>query len=102
MTDDHRHCAEIEILRDQPDQNSSGCGKPFAELEDASVTRSQRRQGRTNEEQQRSVEWANDERDSIGLAIDESFVTSRCQEARDRRLHRFHPALKLAFLVFRL
>src|SRR5262249_55094164 len=91
MAEDHRDRAGIEILRDERDQKLCRCGKLFAELEEAGVTRSQRRQRRTNEEEQRSVEWAYDERYAIGLAIDEGLVTGRCKKARDRRLHRLHP-----------
>ena len=60
------------------------------------------RERRADQQEQGSVERADDQRHAIRLAVDHSLVASFGQEARHRRFDWLHPLLQLAFLDFRL
>jgi len=78
------------------EQNIGCCRERLAQGEDARIACGQRRQCRPDQQKQRSVKTADNQRHAIRLAIDHTFVAGLSQESRHWRLHRLHPLLELA------
>src|SRR5271156_308226 len=85
----------LEILWDQFQEQLVRRWQQFGELQDARVARRKRSHRGTQGEQERSIEWANDQRDAVGLAVHESLVSRCSKELRKRSFDWSHPLLEL-------
>nr|WP_275936602.1 hypothetical protein [Labilithrix luteola] len=102
-TADHRgDRARIEILPDEVGEQRGARRNCGAQLQNARVSGRQSCERRAKQEEQRTVEWPDDECHTVGLAIDDRLVPRLRKETRHWRRGRLHPLLELALLVLDL
>src|SRR6267154_1692479 len=94
----HGYGRRIEIFRDKVEQHLGRFRECFAQRENTGVSRRERRQRRTDQQEQGSVERADDERHAVGLAIDHALVAGFGKEAWHGCFHGLHPLFELALL----